>query len=173
VNASSAIGPIRSGELARLAGVSADTLRHYERKGLLTSRRSPNGYRAYAPEALARVRLVRRALSVGFTLDELVRILRIRDRGGAPCREVRALAASKLESMEAQIRELKLLRRQLRALLENWDVRLAKTPRGKQARLLDGWAEMESEPSMMRARVSPPWNNRRGRLLPSHRKERK
>ena len=85
---------MRSSELARLAGVSPDTLRHYERKGLLPkARRAPNGYREYPPEACARVRLVRRAVAIGFTLDELALVVKVRDQGGAPCGEVRALAA--------------------------------------------------------------------------------
>jgi DNA-binding transcriptional MerR regulator len=62
---------LRSGELAQLAGVSPDTLRHYERKGLLAApHRSPNGYREYPASALDRVRLIRRALAVGFTLSD-------------------------------------------------------------------------------------------------------
>src|ERR671928_552127 len=95
---------MRAGELARAAGVSTDTLRHYERKGVLQRpRRSPNGYREYPTDALARVLLVRRALAYGFTLDELARVLRARERGGAPCREVRALAAAKLSDVEARL----------------------------------------------------------------------
>ncbi len=129
--------PLRSSQLARLAGVSTDTLRHYERKDLLHPRRSANGYREYPPASLTRVLMVRRALSVGFSLNELARVLRIRDAGGAPCRQVRALAATKLESLEAQIRYLTLLRNELRALLKTWDADLARTPRGKPARLLD------------------------------------
>src|SRR5215210_4789107 len=86
-----------SGELARLAGVSTDTLRHYERKGVLpAARRLNNGYRKYPLDSLDRVRLIRRALAVGFTLDELAQILKARDHGQAPCREVRTLAAEKL-----------------------------------------------------------------------------
>ncbi len=77
--------PLRSTALSRLAGVSPDTLRHYETKGLLPrAARSANGYREYPPEALARVRLVRRAVTLGFTLDELSRIVKVRDQGGAP-----------------------------------------------------------------------------------------
>jgi DNA-binding transcriptional MerR regulator len=77
-------GLLRSIQLARLAGVSPDTLRHYELKGLLpTPRRSANGYREYPPEACVRARLVRRAVSLGFTLDELARIVRVRDQGGS------------------------------------------------------------------------------------------
>src|SRR5207247_8757529 len=64
-------GYLRSGDLARLAGVSTDTLRHYERKGLLARpRRSANGYREYPASALDRVRLVRHALGIGCTLSD-------------------------------------------------------------------------------------------------------
>src|SRR5947208_1129910 len=109
---------VRAGELARASGVSTDTLRHYEHKGVLPKpRRSANGYREYPPDALARVLLVRRALAYGFTLDELARVLRARERGAAPCREVRALAAAKLSDVEARLRELTALRDELRATL--------------------------------------------------------
>lgn len=136
---------LRSAELARLAGVSADTLRHYERKGVLTRpRRAGNGYREYPAAALERVRLVRRALAVGFTLDELANILRVRDNGGAPCDEVRALAAAKLSHIETQLRELISLRDELRATLKDWDSRLArKAPFGR-ANLLQSLATNES-----------------------------
>jgi DNA-binding transcriptional MerR regulator len=110
---------LRSGELARLAGVSTDTLRHYERKGVLAApRRSANGYREYPAEALERVRLVRRALAVGFKLDELARILKERERGRAPCRQVREMAAAKLAEIETRLKELTVMRRELKATLE-------------------------------------------------------
>jgi DNA-binding transcriptional MerR regulator len=129
----------RAGELARLCGVSTDTLRHYERMGVLPKpRRSAAGYRQYPAESLERVLLVRRALTLGFTLAELARILRIRDAGGAPCRQVRALAASKLEQVDRQIVDLTALRDHLRRLLKDWDERLGRTPEGTRANLLHG-----------------------------------
>ncbi len=131
-------GRLRSTQLARLAGVSPDTLRHYELKGLLpTPTRSANGYREYPPEACLRVRLVRRAVSLGFTLDELARIVRVRDRGGAPCSEVRALAAEKLATLEERLSELQDAHDRLRRVLSHWDALLARTPRGGRAALLD------------------------------------
>src|SRR2546423_8941552 len=85
---------LRAGELARASGVSTDTLRHYERKGVLPKpRRSPNGYREYAAESLARVLLVRRALAFGFTLDELARVLSARARRRSMPRGARARRA--------------------------------------------------------------------------------
>ena len=72
---------LSSGELAALAKVSRDTLRYYERQGLLAAaQRADNGYRRYPPEALARVRLIRGAMGIGFTIGELREILSARDR---------------------------------------------------------------------------------------------
>ena len=131
-------GALSSGELADLAGVSRDTLRHYERKGVLPRPlRGHNAYRQYPPEALQRVQLVRRALSVGFTLDELARVLKVRDAGGAPCEDVRRLAAQKLLNVQDQLRELTRLRDDLQETIKEWDTRLARRAGGKRANLLE------------------------------------
>jgi DNA-binding transcriptional MerR regulator len=130
-------GYLRSAKLARRCGLSTDTLRHYERKGLLRAGRSANGYREYPPHSTGRIRLVQNALSVGFTLDELSRLLNIREEGGAPCREVRELAAVKLKVLDEQMRGLAALRSELRKMIEQWDTRLAATRKGDRAHLLD------------------------------------
>jgi len=123
--------------------VSVDTLRHYESKGLLPkATRSPNGYREYPSESGTRVRLVRRAIALGFTLDELSRILAVRDRGGAPCRNVRALAAVKLATLESRLAELTEARDLLRAVLSRWDVLLEATPSGGRSGLLDALEDL-------------------------------
>ena len=137
VNGRDPIPYLRSAQLAALCVVSTDTLRHYERKGLLRAGRSANGYREYPAQSKDRVRLVQHALSVGFTLDELARILTMREQGGTPCNEVRALAAAKLKALEEQLRGLSLLRNELRVMLQTWDAKLAGTKKGEQARLLD------------------------------------
>jgi DNA-binding transcriptional MerR regulator len=124
-------------EVARQCGVSADTLRHYERKGLLPPpARSGNGYRRYPPDTVGRVLLVQRALVVGFTLDELARVLRERDRGEAPCRGVRDLVAARLADLDERLRQLTALRRELRQLVASWDRTLAALPAGQPAHLL-------------------------------------
>jgi DNA-binding transcriptional MerR regulator len=113
-------------------------LRHYERKGVLgVPARSQGGYRLYPPDAIERVRLVRRALAIGFTLHDLAAALSERRRGGAPCRSVRALVAERLAELETRLRDLGELRDELRVLLRDWDLRLAAIPKGAQARLLD------------------------------------
>lgn len=124
--------------LAKLVGISTDTLRLYERKGLLAPPlRSTNGYRCYSRDSLGRVRLIRAALSIGFTLDELAKILRVRDAGGAPCHKVRDLAASKLEGLEKHIQQLVVLRDQLRNVLKSWNRLLEETPEHERAGLLE------------------------------------
>ena len=129
---------LRSAALARLAGVSVDTLRHYEMKGLLAAPpRTASGYREYPPEAAARVRLVRRAVALGFTLDELARILAVRDRGGAPCRSVRALAQSKLATIESRLAALTAARDLMQLVLARWDGLLAASAPDGRAGLLD------------------------------------
>lgn len=127
-----------AGELAKLAGVSTDTLRHYERKGVLARPlRRANGYRQYSPSALDRVQLIRRGLAVGFTLDQLSAVLRVRDQGGAPCAKVRDLAAAKLAEVETRLRDLTDLRNELRNVLKDWDKRLAQRGPGEPAHLLE------------------------------------
>ena len=127
----------RAGELARLAGVSTDTLRYYERQRLLAAPpRAANAYRHYPLEALSRVRVIRSALAVGFSVDELTKILGARDRGLAPCQEVRRLAANKLKALQERIQELQHLRRALSTTLAGWDRQLATTPSGAKAGLL-------------------------------------
>jgi DNA-binding transcriptional MerR regulator len=129
---------LRSVEVARLSGVSTDTLRHYERKGLIPHpRRSANGYREYPLATVDRVLLVQRAIAVGFTIDELAKILKQRDKGGTPCREVRALAQAKMTGIEKQLHELTALHEELRTILQDWDERLVNTSAGARAGLLE------------------------------------
>jgi MerR family copper efflux transcriptional regulator len=130
--------PLYSGELARLCGVSPDTVRFYERRNLLVAAaRTTAGYRVFHPDSIGRMQLIRAGLSIGFSVTELAEILRERNSGGAPCRRVRKLAAEKLVLLERRLRELQSWRRELRSTISAWDRTLAKTPRGKQARLLE------------------------------------
>ena len=130
--------PLYSGELARLSGVSPDTVRFYERSNLLPpAARTAAGYRVFHPDSIGRMHLIRAGLSIGFSVSELAEILRERNSGGAPCRRVRNLAAEKLVLLEKRLRELQSWRRELRSAISAWDRTLAETPRGKQARLLE------------------------------------
>jgi len=128
---------IRIGALATAAGVSPDTLRHYERRGLLRpSRRTQAGYRLYDESAVERVRLIRNGLELGLSLRELAAVLGERDKGGAPCRKVRALVAVQLDRVERRLAELAEHRDSLVGLLADWDRRLDGIPPGRRAGLL-------------------------------------
>lgn len=127
-----------SGELSHLAGISTDTLRHYERLGVLPKPpRTNGGYRDYPANSLERVRLIQSALKVGFSLAELATVLRMRDRGEVPCHRVRTIAEHKLQQIKQQINDLLDMRDQLEKILKDWDARLARTGAGKPARLLE------------------------------------
>jgi DNA-binding transcriptional MerR regulator len=153
-----------AGELAKAAGVSTDTLRHYERKRVLARPgRAANGYRQYPENALDRVLLVRSALAVGFTLDELAGILGERERGGAPCREVRALAAEKLVSLEDQLKRLSALRDELEGTIANWDSRLAKTKPGARAGLLETLGTDGRRSSTEKSKLPPNFTKKEGK----------
>jgi DNA-binding transcriptional MerR regulator len=117
---------LRSGELARLAGVSKDTLRHYERIGvLMPPQRNDSGYRLHSATALRRVFVIRAALDIGIGLKDLQEIFALRESGQRPCKDVRKLANKRLDVVLSQIEALAQLRDRLSGLLRDWDERLA------------------------------------------------
>ena len=133
---------LRSGEIAHLTGVSADTIRHYERLGILPKpNRTPSGYRLYASDTVERVRLARRAIQLGFSLVELAEILQSRDNGGAPCHRVLTLTEEKLRSLGQQIEELQRTQHYMRKLVRDWRKKLKHTPPGSKAMLLHSLAD--------------------------------
>lgn len=102
------------GELAEQAGVNRETLRYYERRGLLTpARRTASGYRVYDRESAARLGFIKRAQGFGFSLDEIGHLLKMKPENPRSCHRVMAMLDSKLEELAAQIREMKRFHRQL------------------------------------------------------------
>ena len=99
------------GELANRCGLSHDTLRYYERAGLIRAQRSANGYRRYPAEAETRLALVRLAQGLGFSLAEIREVLAVMDRAGElPAEQVQALLQAKLAEMDARLAALQRLR---------------------------------------------------------------
>lgn len=90
------------------------TLRYYERRGLLPEpQRRASGYRAYPAEAARRLRFIKRAQELGFTLREIQQLLRLHDAPDAGCAEVRATAREKLADIERKLMSLRAMRRVL------------------------------------------------------------
>lgn len=115
---------MRIGEVARRADMSVETLRFYERRGLLgRPRRTEANYRVYDRDALDRLAFIRRAQLIGFSLDEIQQIIGERERGRPPCREVREMARRKLTELDARLRDLRRHRQELASLLSDWDER--------------------------------------------------
>ncbi|MDQ6799887.1 MAG: heavy metal-responsive transcriptional regulator [Acidobacteriota bacterium] len=123
-----------TGEVARACGVSADTIRYYEKHGVISSARSANGYRAYPDDVVRRVAILRRALRIGFSVEDVAGFFRQRSAGQPPCRKVRSAAQAKLEEIDNRIAEMISLRDHLAALLIDWDQKLAG---GEPAHLLE------------------------------------
>lgn len=105
---------LKIGELARAADVGVETIRYYERRGLLAQPpRRASGYRQYPPMTVRRVRFIRRAQTLGFTLKEIEELLALRVDDDRSCADVRALARAKLEDIEQRVAELQQMGRAL------------------------------------------------------------
>jgi len=129
---------LRIGQIAAQAGISRDTVRHYERLGVLPkASRTAGGYRQYPPAAVERIRFVRHAVRFGFSLRQIGQFLRARDSGRTPCRDVRDAAARMAAEMDRQIDDMVTARAAIHRMLGDWDARLATTPAGTPARLLE------------------------------------
>lgn len=103
------------GRLAQSAGVNLETIRYYERIGLMPEpSRTSGGHRSYAPEHVQRLRFIRRARELGFGLDAIRRLISLSNPGIAACREVRDMAQDHIASVDAKIADLQRLRRVLR-----------------------------------------------------------
>jgi MerR family mercuric resistance operon transcriptional regulator len=106
--------------LAAAAGVNVETVRYYQRRSLMPEpARPPNGTRRYTDADAHRLRFIKRAQVMGFALDEVENLLDLKSRRS--CQTTRDLAASKLESVDARIRELRQLRKELAALVKQCD----------------------------------------------------
>lgn len=116
---------MKIGEVARRAEVTIDTIRFYERCGVLPSpARRPSGYREYGDETVGRIRLARKMQSVGLSLAEIIDALRAHDAGRATCASERWRLDAALERVDGRIAELKALRREIlsaRKACENGD----------------------------------------------------
>jgi MerR family transcriptional regulator, mercuric resistance operon regulatory protein len=113
------------GRLADEAGVNVETIRYYQRRGLMAEPDKPvNGHRRYAADAVKRVHFIKKAQVLGFTLEEIGSLLEL-DEAHA-CAETRELASHKLEVIENKLADLKAMRKGLIALLRQCDTGAAR-----------------------------------------------
>ncbi|EDX83811.1 MerR, DNA binding family [Synechococcus sp. PCC 7335] len=111
---------LKIGEVSKQTGVAVGALRYYERLGLLESERGENSYRYYPPEAVRQVQFVKRAQSLGFTLEDISEVLNAHQQGDMPCDLVQSILQEKIEKIEAQIKEMKSFKKGLVEYRDSW-----------------------------------------------------
>jgi MerR family mercuric resistance operon transcriptional regulator len=110
---------MKIGELATACFIPTQTIRYYERRGLLPpAERGSNGYRYYDESAPDRIRFIQRAQAAGLTLAEIAGVIQVRAQGTAPCQHVDGLLNDKLAEVDQRIGELQQLRGELIELLD-------------------------------------------------------
>lgn len=113
---------LKIGEIARESGVGVEALRFYESRRLIEpATRTQSGYRLYDAGVFNRLSFIKKAQSIGFTLDEIAQIISDSECGHRPCAAVRRLAVEKLAALEERIRQLQRYRRELRETVDAWE----------------------------------------------------
>jgi DNA-binding transcriptional MerR regulator len=113
---------LRIGEVAGRSGVGVETLRFYERSRLLDQpARTENGYRLYGEEVLERLAFIKRAQALGFSLDEIGRVIAEKRAGRTPCAEVREIVRRRLRELDERMAQMRRYRREVAAALAEWD----------------------------------------------------
>jgi MerR family mercuric resistance operon transcriptional regulator len=113
---------VRTSEVAAAAHVNTQTLRYYERRGLLPQpQRTRSGYRAYTADAVRVVRFVKRAQQLGFTLDDIKELLHLADGGPASCDDAKTMARARFADLQHRIADLAGMRDALARLVDTCD----------------------------------------------------
>jgi MerR family copper efflux transcriptional regulator len=113
---------LRIGEVSKLSGIGVEALRFYEKSGLLDRpARTEGGYRVYGEDVLDRLAFIKRAQILGFSLEEIKRVIEDARSGREPCDEVREIVRRRLAELDERMREMRLYRKELAETLEEWD----------------------------------------------------
>jgi DNA-binding transcriptional MerR regulator len=113
---------LKIGDVSKRSGIGVEALRFYEKSGLLERpSRTYGGYRVYGEEVLERLAFIKRAQALGFTLEEIRRIVDDARRGESPCDEVREIVRRRMAELDERLRELQRYRKELKHTLEEWD----------------------------------------------------
>jgi DNA-binding transcriptional MerR regulator len=128
---------LKIGEVSQLSGVGIEALRFYERSGLLEKpARTESGYRVYPEGVLERITFIRQAQALGFSLDEIRRVIEDARSGQSPCDEVREIVRRRLEELDERMREMQRYRDELAETLAEWE-RVGHAP-GRICGLIEG-----------------------------------
>jgi len=139
---------LKVSQLARIAGVGSDSIRHYERIGILPkAERSAGGYRMWNAHDVRYLKWIAAAKRAGFTLSELTEIFGMYRAGSPPCHAVRNLLQRKLVDMDQQIHDLSTLRSNLRSVLARWNGRLSRAAPGEFVSLFDDLSHLSATPT--------------------------
>ncbi|MBE9060269.1 heavy metal-responsive transcriptional regulator [cf. Phormidesmis sp. LEGE 11477] len=115
-----AVARLKIGEVSKQTDVAVGALRYYEDLGLLKSKRGDNGYRYYSPEAIKQVQFIKKAQSLGFSLDDISEVLNVHQQGDVPCELVQSILQEKIEKLEAQIQEMTVFKDGLEQYRDSW-----------------------------------------------------
>ncbi len=138
------------GKLAKQTEVTIETIRHYQRIGLLTEPEKPDGgYRCYSDDAITRIRSIKRAQQAGFTLKEIAALLSL---DGAHCADIRQLAEQKCLQIDQQIMDLTALRRVLGTLVNNCQ----QTAPSARCAILDAFSDDAINQTLILSKTPPP-----------------
>ncbi len=134
-------------ELAREAGISADTVRHYTRIGLLKPCRNPdNGYQIYDANALKNLRFIQKARLLGFGLHEIETIVNHAHSGASPCPMVRTLMNTHMPKVRQQISELQTQLERMERAMATWEQMPDSSPDGETiCPLIECWSNTEEK----------------------------
>jgi Hg(II)-responsive transcriptional regulator len=134
---------VRTGQVADQAGVNIQTLRYYERRGLLREPpRQDSGYRSYGVDAVGVVRFIKRAQELGFTLSEVEMLLDLADGGPRGCEAVKDLANHKIQDLESKMASLRAMHQSLQRLVATCE----RPKRQRECPLIDALGRDLSEP---------------------------
>lgn len=111
---------LKIGKIAKQSGVAVGALRYYESLGLIQSERGENSYRYYPPETLQQVQFIKKAQTLGFSLEDIGEVLNVHQQGDVPCEFVQSLLQDKIHQLEAQIQEMIAFKTALEQYRDSW-----------------------------------------------------
>ena len=113
---------LKIGEVSKRSGIGVESLRFYEKSGLIDPpARTGSGYRQYDASVLDRLEFVKRAQALGFSLNEIARIIAEKRAGRSPCEEVREIVRARLRELDERMAQMRRYRREMAETLKRWD----------------------------------------------------